>query len=415
VLVGCLLTSLPLASCDGSATAPSDDFLAVGDPLLGRVAFQAECAGCHATRDGFDLAFFAFTDTTILRRAVAHVDTATALDIVAHVRTLPVAPESEEARIFQPGGEVLASDVHFAARLFGFDGWPLDLTSDALRRVDPLGTPVAVPFPLWSSEEDALDWMPDVPLPAGVLSHRGGQPQALLDRYYRSLSFVDLTDAVAVLRLAERDPANPDAPCVMEPFERFRPEACFESRRWTASLGAQFMLRYGLTQPMNRLVHDAWWDVGNAARRSLQTDAPVEHAVRNWVQWMYAGWAFDPGRHASVYLARGLSELGLGRHAAFHVLRAQVSRGPGSTQAFADARNAARFAPVHWIHPTVRFAYLHLLERLESSEPPVGEGAAEAREHVQAAYAIAGRRLGEGAELAELAELRDRVLDRIGG
>ncbi len=53
------------------------------NPLLGRSAFARECAQCHAAADGFDLAFFSFTDTTIIRRAVKHVDTATARDIVS--------------------------------------------------------------------------------------------------------------------------------------------------------------------------------------------------------------------------------------------------------------------------------------------------------------------------------------------
>src|SRR5438128_3225954 len=45
---------------------------------LGQIAFEQSCSPCHASRDGFDLAMFGFTDTTIIRRAVKHVDTATA-------------------------------------------------------------------------------------------------------------------------------------------------------------------------------------------------------------------------------------------------------------------------------------------------------------------------------------------------
>ena len=82
------------------------------------LAFEGECGTCHASRDGFDLAHFGYSDTTVLRRAHGHVDTTTALDIVAHVRSLAVPRENRDLRIFQPGGEVLSSDLEFATRLF---------------------------------------------------------------------------------------------------------------------------------------------------------------------------------------------------------------------------------------------------------------------------------------------------------
>ena len=100
------LVACALASCSGddpTGALVDEPPVVVGDPAAGMVAFGAECASCHATGDGLDLAFFDFTDTTIVRRAVAHVDTATALDIVAHINTLGVHPEDRHVRIFQPG------------------------------------------------------------------------------------------------------------------------------------------------------------------------------------------------------------------------------------------------------------------------------------------------------------------------
>ncbi|MFN2420490.1 MAG: hypothetical protein ABR527_03835, partial [Gemmatimonadota bacterium] len=44
------------------------------DVVAGRAAFTTVCAACHSSRDGFDLAFFGFSDSTIVRRAVFHVD-----------------------------------------------------------------------------------------------------------------------------------------------------------------------------------------------------------------------------------------------------------------------------------------------------------------------------------------------------
>ena len=47
------------------------------------MAFQTSCGPCHASRDGFDLAYFGFPSADVIRRAVAHVDSATARDIAA--------------------------------------------------------------------------------------------------------------------------------------------------------------------------------------------------------------------------------------------------------------------------------------------------------------------------------------------
>src|SRR5687768_9145717 len=90
----------------------------LADVATGRVAFSTVCAACHSSRDGFDLAFFGFPDSTIVRRAVFHVDSAVARDIAAHVRTLGSAGAPRTARIFQPGGVILAGDVAFATSLF---------------------------------------------------------------------------------------------------------------------------------------------------------------------------------------------------------------------------------------------------------------------------------------------------------
>ncbi|HEX9108963.1 MAG TPA: hypothetical protein VF832_17070, partial [Longimicrobiales bacterium] len=151
-----------------------------GDAVRGSAAFAASCSGCHASGDGHDLAFFNFTDTTIIRRAVKHVDTLTAYDIVAHIRALGVRPASETVRLFQPGDEVLAGDVAFATRLFGADAWPAALTSAGLAAIDPKTVEVAVPFPHWSDEHANTDWMPDSALPASILDDQGQAARAAI-------------------------------------------------------------------------------------------------------------------------------------------------------------------------------------------------------------------------------------------
>ena len=65
-----------VAACDSPAAPVVDEEPVVAarpaSPTLGHLAFIAECASCHASRDGFDLAFFSFPDSTIIRRALGH-------------------------------------------------------------------------------------------------------------------------------------------------------------------------------------------------------------------------------------------------------------------------------------------------------------------------------------------------------
>ena len=407
------LVPFALACSDGSPAGidPPEPPIQ-GDATLGEAAFLAECASCHSTRDGFDLAFFAFPDTTIVRRALGHVDTATSNDIVAFIRTLRVLPTDREFRVFQPGGFRISGDANFATNLFGADSWPADLTTEQLAQIDPLDVPIALDFPLWSFEFSNLDWMPEVPIAEPLLDYptEVGVGRSYLESYYRTRSLEDLFGAVLALRIAERDPNNPDAPCVMEPFDRFRALDCFEARRWIATLVAQHMLRTNTSEPISPVLHDGWWDVGNAARRSRQS-TPIENATRNWAVWMYVGWAFEPDRHASVYLGSALINLDLPRHATFHALRAQVVRGPRSISSYRDTFNAARFSPGHWTFSATRFGYRNLLERLAAGfQPMEAELLEEARTLVAETYTVAARKLVSDSELAELATLRDQIL-----
>lgn len=398
-------------SPDGLTSPPNVTPPIRGDAVGGRIAFETECASCHAARDGLDLAFFAFPDTTIIRRAVAHVDTATARDIVAHIATIRVTPASREFRLFQPGGGQVAGDIDFAVRLFGSDAWPADLSPQALEGIDPRDVAIALPMPLWSFEGSNLDWMPGAPIDDALLDYptEVGVARAHLSSYHATGDTEDLLRAVLALRIAERDPANPSAPCVMDPIDLLRPLECFEARRWISTLVAQHMIRNEETEPIHFVLHDEWWDVGNVSRRSRRTDQPLENAVQNWAVWMYLGWAFDPSRRASVYLGSALTLLGMPRQATFHALRAQVSRGPRSLAAYHDTHNAARFSPTHWTFDAARFGFEELLERLRSgSRPPDAEAIAEAHMTVDRAYSAAARKV-TAAEAALLAALRDQI------
>ena len=410
------LWMVPLSACT-EPTGPVDGgdgpLVDLGDPLRGESAFFADCASCHASRDGFDLALFGFSDTTILRRAVGHVDTTTALDIVAHIRSLEVDRRSRTDRVFQPGGEVLSTDLEFAQRLFGADAWPADLTSAQLQEIDPRSVPVAVAFPLWSDEESSRDWMPDDPFPDALLDFGDGAARESLDEYYRTSSVQDLIVALQHLVASDRDADNPDAPCV-EGEGRLAPAECFDARRWVSSFGAQFMLRHDLTGPVHNVLHGVWWDIGHVSRRTVLSDGfegEIPDALENWVTWMYAGWAFAPDRHASFYLAAGLARSDLPRHAMFHVLRAQVARMEGSVAPYVDASNVPRYGAEAWVYDGLAFAYRHLLERLEAGDRPEGE-VAEARSRVQEAYELAQTMVSDPHAEA-LAQLRDQILARL--
>jgi hypothetical protein len=382
---------------------------------LGREAFTRECATCHASGDGFDLAFFGFTDTTIVRRAVAHVDTATALDIVAHIRSLRVPSVPENLRLFQPRGVTVGSDVAFAVALFGRDAWPVELTTDGLKAIDPRQVAIAVPLPVWSDEGSNLDWMPDDPLPPEIVGYAGGLPGAAVAGYRAVPTRENLARAVAALRSADRVGANLGAPCLFEDAARVDYEACFEVRRWTSTLVAQHMLRYDVRASLGPELHDVWWDVGNAARKSRQDPArTVERAVENWATWMFLGWSFEPSRHPSVYTGGGFRQLGLSRHATFVALRSQVARPRNSPMVYDDLVQAIRFAPGSWTTASAAFGFRHLLERLESGDRPTRpEQITEARADVEMAIAEVNRR-APAADRAALTALGQLVLQALG-
>jgi hypothetical protein len=411
-----LLPTLALLAAAGCSTESSlGPAETPANTLLGRTAFTRECAQCHSAADGFDLAFFSFTDTTIIRRAVKHVDTATARNIVAYIRSLAVPHASEGLRLFQPGNAVLGSDIEFAVALFGQDIWPAGLTSAALKAIDPRQVRVALRLPVWSDEGSNLDWMPDVALPAAILDHGGHQAEAAIAGYRAAPTVENLRRAVQALRVADRTPDNPGAPCLLEDPARARYLECFEARRWTSTLVAQHMLRQGLMGSLGSDLHDVWWDVGNAARKSrADPSQTVSRVNENWATWMFLGWSFDPSRHPSVYTGGGLRSLGLNRHATFVALRSEVARPVNSPMVYDDLVQAVVFSPGGWTAATTAFGLRHLLERLAAGDRPT-----RPEQRIEAAAAV-NRALMEAAKKVPLAEraalnlLAEQVLAGLG-
>lgn len=371
--------ALVLTGCDnGSPT--SNLSLEGADPVLGLATFKVECAPCHASGDGFDLAFFSFPDSTIIRRALGHVPLSDALNIVAYIRSLGAETMTRRTRLFQPGDRVLADDRVFAERLFGVDAWPADLTPEELLAIDPKTVPVALPLPIWSVEENNVDWMPDLPPDDGILAFNG--TGTAIEAYHQMPTDQRLVTAVNRLRHSVTSPQNSAAPCTFNDDRPVDYEACFQVQRWIASLGAQHMLRTGRESGFHRTVHDAFWDVGQTVRRSIvQGRETPANGLENWVAWMWTGWIFEPQNHATVYLASGLNARGMMRHATFMTLRSLVARPAESFTPFMDVRNTARFAPDHWAGDATRFALRNLEARVMASirvNELAGEDLAEA-------------------------------------
>jgi len=366
-----LALSLVLLGCSENINAPPQASLPKADAAVGRIAFENHCSGCHASRDGIDLKMFGFTDTTIIRRAVKHVDTTTARNIVAYIHSLTATPEPERLRLFQPHGAPLAGDVDFAIALFGRDAWPAELSSAGLLAIDPRNVQIAAKLPIWSDESSNLDWMPDNPLPYAILDYSGGLVAGALAGYRAVPTRDNLLRAVTALRTAANASANPGAPCLLEDTLRVDFRQCFEVRRWTSTLVALHLLRNGLDTDLGGPAVDIWWDVGNAARKSRNDPStPIANPVENWVAWMFLGWSFDPSQHASVYTGGGFRQMGLVRHATFVALRSEVARPRNSTSPYDDALNAIRFAPNSWTTSVATFGLRQLLERLQSGDRP---------------------------------------------
>lgn len=371
------------ADADSTGTTPR-----VGDPALGAAAFTTSCAPCHASGDGFDLAFFGFADSVIVRRAVAHVDSATGRDIAAWIRTLGSAESSSATPPFQPAGTLAPDDQEFWSATIGAAGWPNGLTVDALRTLDLRDLALPLAFPRWSSEADESDWMPENPLPPAVAFGRGGALQQALQAYRASPTRSALVTAVEAFQAVTRaDDRTDPALCAGGANEHLRPRECFEARRWMASLAAVHLLRYGGVDDVPFAVAELWWDTGEAAV-SLYF-APERQVDRSTVAaWLVLGSVHAPGgfpgRYLGLaedagYMGQFLQSSGREHLALLLTLRRMVDPGPlhraEPAQAYWDLSLAALRAPLPLVGDVLQFGLGYLEAELGAGRGPTGEGA----------------------------------------
>ncbi len=418
----CVASGLALSACsssDGAGPLSPDGPRAgslLGDPAAGRLAFVEGCAGCHASRDGFDLAAFDFTPMDVVRRGLAHVDSVTARNIAAHIESIDVAPMPRAVPPFQPGGTPTGQlhsfvtrqpdlDLEFWSDLFGTEGWPDGLTTDALLAIDPREVKVPLDMPRWSIDGSSEDWMPDRPLPSQLLDHGGGALRTALDAYYWAPSEENL-----IRVLGRFDEALEQ----MEMCSQREFFPCFDVLRWMASLGAQHYLRGDPGTRIPAEVAQLWWDVGEGAIGLITSgyDEAREAAFRIGARWLYLAFSVapeafrePPGNYMNTFLGR--QDL---RHVSLFVaLRRMVA--PTETrhpdQYFEDGQLAIERA-LDMTPGVVEFVFQHWIERLEAGPPGFDPGLMRAYLLDRRNYAAAS---SDGKRWPRILTLRDRLLE----
>jgi hypothetical protein len=332
-----------------------------------------ECAKCHTSNKAWDLAHFNFADTTIIRRALAHVSQASALDIVAHVHSLPTADTmTPTRRPFQPGGIVLSSDVEFGVRLFGSDQWPATLTRTQLLAQDPLTIPIALPLPVWSDETSGYDWLPGSISTGELPPVLRSRIQPALDAYNANPSIGTANEVARKLRVFAHDPAISDAPCLYasDP-SRYDAQKCADVGKWGAALDYIEGIRSGNLGGAAQIATDTWWETGHLFHKAQQFSRQLPQRDLQIAGWIHLGWMWDRALNKnSLYEGGPLDALGLNRHATWVILRTMVERPAGSMPLCADVESLADFGAVGWMTNALALAYQELQYRAANMELP---------------------------------------------
>ncbi|NOT06700.1 MAG: hypothetical protein HOP28_00700 [Gemmatimonadales bacterium] len=390
---------------------------------LGRLAFEASCASCHVRSEGFDLALFGFSEADIVRRGSHHVSETTARNIAAYVRSLGIQPIGRNSVPFQPGSRVTDSDAQFWRDLFGTDGWPEQLTPEALAAIDVRKLNAPLQLPLWSVENGDGDWLSDAALDPALVQYDGGALDAAIAAYRADPTTARLLQAVSRFETATRQP--PSAACEGITGAHVRPRACFEARRWMSAFAAVHFLRQRAAEVPVEVIR-LWWATGEASVTLFFFPPDGRRVERPAVAgWLYLGFSYAPTAfpEENGYLGQFTVSSGFPRLAVFTALRRMVGQGEvhfaGSNQRFRDAFLAALRAPDEIKAEALRFAYRFLLRRLDAGERPSTQLLSGARTNVNAAFGTVDERVQAGwlrvapALLNEITTLRDELTRRL--
>ncbi len=269
------------------------------------------CASCHS-RSGFEIKGMARED--IFRRGLRHLDESKAKRLAEFFASQP--RECDEVPL-QPGGEVLASDDEFLARLAKREPWifnsPIQSLEDAEKyrdrvlQINVRELPVAIRFSALSEDQargakhaSLSDWIPDVPVnsDADLDTLHGNSPiEELSIQKYRSLRYL------------EQLGKDPSAPLPAEnPFWKIGELA------WTYAESDP--IAFGLTP---RLISE------NSAGPSFAQQMSSLNS-----SWFWLGWIFDPSlTHSGLaretlrgdYFVLKLTQEKLPSHALFAITR----------------------------------------------------------------------------------------------
>ncbi|NOT07439.1 MAG: hypothetical protein HOP28_04450 [Gemmatimonadales bacterium] len=214
------------------------------------------------------------------------------------------------------------------------------MTASALAALNVRDILMPLPLPLWSSENNVNDWIPEAPLNGAARAENGGRLQRALDQYYLTPTDAALLNAVAAFRSAVETFSSTGVPPVCAggaAGSHPTPEPCVEARRWMSSLTGMHFARKGVFENIPLDVVRLWWETGEAAVSAnlIPRGRPVSHERRQQAAgWLYLAFSFAPTefREENGYFGQFLQSEGYSHLATFTALRRMVGTGRVHTQ-----------------------------------------------------------------------------------
>jgi hypothetical protein len=366
-----------------------------GDSARGRVAWLNSCQECHTHDRPIDMELFNFT--SVIRRAMNHVDTLTALDIVADIARLGAGgPLTPTTVIYQPGtpATAVASDSLFAVALWGADQWRSTLTRDSLLAVHIKDVRIPITLPLWSDESTAYDWIPGTgpftgQIPAGVLASQ--LVQNALASYRANPTIQNAGNLAGKIENSAHNVAIPDAPCMYDlsiaqgrniRYDSINAQRCADIMKWGSNLMYQTGVAAGLhPDTIIKRSEGVWWETGHMFHKAQQRGRNIELRSLQSCSWIYLGslWTGAARREASLYMTgpcgNGNTGLGHGRWASWMTAYMAVRRAAddkGSTEICRDGWSMTDHGHSAWFATSVPFILREIMYRLDNGFQTVG-------------------------------------------